>query len=155
MAISGFYKSGEHGDLGAYVKAYVRLPRLGVQELLDFLVDSGSDRTILHPDANLILRNPRHRLRSGMRGIATGIGGTRTYYSEPAVLAFEDDQSFFLQCNLDIFVADPGESDIAQWTPTLLGRDFLNLCDVRLNHSAGIVSLAPLNVNASGFVLPP
>ena len=155
MAISGFYKSGEHGDLGAYVKAHVRLPRLGVQDVLDFLVDSGSDRTILHPDANLILRIPLHRLRSGRRGIAAGIGGTRNYYSELAVLAFEDDQSSFLQCNLDVFVAEPGESDVAQWAPTLLGRDFLNLCDVRLNHAAGIVSLAPLNIDRSGAIQLP
>ena len=39
---------------------------------------------------------------SGRRGISAGIGGTRNYYSEPAVLAFEDGQSSFLQCILDV-----------------------------------------------------
>lgn len=127
---------------------------MGVQDWVDFLVDSGSDRTILHPDVNLAIRIPYHRLHSGRRGLAIGIGGSRVYYSELCELVFEDDQYNSLQCNLEIFVADIDRPDSSPQVPSLLGRDFLNLCDVRLNHSRGLVSLDPLNVDR-GFVLPP
>ncbi len=133
----------------------MRFPRLGIQDWVELLVDSGSDRTILHPDANLAVKIPYHRLRSGSRGIAAGIGGTQNYYSQPGVLIFEDDQYNFLQCNLDIFVAEIGASALMQEVPSLLGRDFLNLCDVRLNHAQNLVTLNPLNVDSGGIILPP
>lgn len=136
------------------MRARMRLPRLGVQEWVELLVDSGADRTILHPDVNLAVRIPYHRLRSGNSGRATGIGGSRNYYSEPCRLIFEDDLFNSLQCNLEIFVADIDAPDSLPQVPSLLGRDFLNLCDVRLNHSLNLVSLDPLNVE-NGFILPP
>ena len=137
--------------MGPYVRARLRFPRLGVQDWVEFLVDSGADRTILHPGVNLAIRIPYHRLRSGSKGIATGIGGSRNYYLEPCVLVFEDDQSDLLQCRLTIFIADSTESELV---PSLLGRDFLNLCDVRLNHARNLVALEPLNVDSS-FIRPP
>ena len=100
----------------------------------------------------MAVRIPYHRLRSGNRGIATGIGGARNYYSEPGVLVFEDDQFNSLQCNLEIFVADIGAPDSLQQIPSLLGRDFLNLCDVRLNYHTGLVSLEPANLSAYGKI---
>ena len=139
--------------MGPYVRARMRLPQLGVQDWVDLLVDSGSDKTILHPDVNLAIRIPYHRLRSGRRGLAIGIGGSRIYYSELCELVFEDDQYNLLQCNLEIFVADIDGPDSSPQVPSLLGRDFLNLCDVRLNHAHNLVTLAPLNVERD-FVLP-
>lgn len=59
--------------------------------------------------------------------------------------------SNILQCNLIIFLAESSESN---QVPSVLGRDFLNLCDVRLNHSRNLVNLDPLNVE-SGFILTP
>ena len=97
-------------------------------------------------------RIPYHRLQNNNRGMATGIGGTWEYYSEPAVLGFEDEQSPFLQCELDIFIAETSGPVASRSVPSLLGRDFLNLCDVRLNHSASIVALDPLNIDGSGMI---
>ena len=48
----------------------------------------------------------------------------------------------------------PDARQFGQLFPSLLGRDFLNLCDVRLNHARSIVALDPLNVE-NGFILPP
>ena len=128
----------------------MRFPRLGVQDWVELLVDSGADRTILHPDLNFAIRIPYHRLYSGNRGIATGIGGSRNYYSEPCVLVFEDDKGDLLQCHLTVFIAELNQPETV---PSLLGRDFLNLCDVRLNYSRDLVALDPLNVD-SGFIQP-
>ena len=79
----------------------------------------------------------------------------RRYYSEPGTLVFEDDQYNFLQCRLDVFVPEAGEPASPDEVPSILGRDFLNLCDVRLNYTQSLVALAPLNVDGSGLVLPP
>ena len=71
------------------------------------------------------------------------------------MLSFLDDQSFYRRCFLDIFIADVSESTIFQENVPLLGRDFLNLCDVRLNHAQNLVTLNPLNVDSGGIILPP
>ena len=55
----------------------------------------------------------------------------------------------------NIFIADVSESSIFQESASLLGRDFLNLCDLRLNHAQNLVALTPLNVDAGGIILPP
>jgi hypothetical protein len=118
---------------------------------MQFLVDSGSDRTILHPDVNLAIRIRYHRLRSSETGVITGIDGARTYYAERGILFFDDAESNILQCDLIISLAESIESD---QVPSILGRDFLNLCDVRFNHAQNLVALAPLNVDGGGFILP-
>ena len=71
------------------------------------------------------------------------------------MLSFLDEQSRYLRRFLNIFIADVATSAVMEESPSLLGRDFLNLCDVRLNHPADIVALYPLNVDPGGFILPP
>ena len=80
----------------------------------------------------------------------TGIAGSRTYYAQQGILSFEAAELNILNCNLIVFISESSESEPL---PSLLGRDFLNLCDVRLNHSQNIVSLDPLNVE-NGFIQP-
>ena len=82
------------------------------------------------------------------------MGGEDRFFSEQAILTFpgEGNQSFGYMLDIDIW--RPDSRRFGHLLPSLLGRDFLNLCDVRLNHSQDLVSLDPLNVE-SGFVLPP
>ena len=56
---------------------------------------------------------------------------------------------------VDVDIWRPDFNRLAQLLPSLLGRDFLNLCDVRLNHSAGVVALEPVNVDDSGGIVSP
>ena len=82
-----------------------------------------------------------------------GIGGEQLCFLERGMLSFQDDP-FMYRYFLDIFIADVRASMGPQERPSLLGRDFLNLCDVRLNHARNLVALEPLNVD-SGFIRPP
>lgn len=84
---------------------------------------------------------------------SVGIGGTQQYYSETGVLTF-DVESSVVRCDVDIRIAVYG-TGASDRIPSLLGRDFLNLCDVRLNYSQDLVALARLNVDSSGLILPP
>ena len=59
-----------------------------------------------------------------------------------------------MACYIDIDICHQDARTSLQNIPSLLGRDFLNLCDVRLNHAAGVVALDPLNID-DGFILVP
>ena len=69
----------------------------------------------------------------------------------PGTLAFEIGPFSYIRCHLDISIARE-DSLAPEGIPSLLGRDFLNLCDVRLNYHAGLVSLKPGNVNIYGEI---
>lgn len=49
MPIQGFFKTGIQLLPAPYVQALVILPRLQVSAQVDFLIDTGSDTTNLHP----------------------------------------------------------------------------------------------------------
>ena len=109
---------------------------------------------MLHPGRGSEIQIPFHLLHSHRMGQAIGLGGTWRYFSESCVLSFEDDRPSYVRRHLDIFIAEPGWPAEYQERPSILGRDFLNLCDVRLNHAQNLVTLDPLNVE-SGFILSP
>ena len=71
------------------VEGRLVIPRLGVSYRVAFLVDTGADRTCLHPMDGIQAGIPFARLRDGVT--VGGIGGQSTYYEEPAILLFADD----------------------------------------------------------------
>ena len=81
-----------------------------------------------------------------------GIGGTQRYYSVPGTLSFEIAPDSYIRCHLDINIVRD-DSLAPDGIPSLLGRDFLNLCDVRLNYHDGLVSLEPVNLNEYGEIV--
>ena len=68
---------------------------------------------------------------------------------------FRDEGGQAFQWMVDVDIWRPDFNRLAQLLPSLLGRDFLNLCDMRLNHSAGVVALEPVNVDDSGGIVSP
>lgn len=153
MAIWGRYKTIDGKDRGPYVSAYLFFPRLDVYGSVEFLVDSGADSTMLRPARDLEIVIPYHQLRTDVYGMATGLGGQQRCFIEQCMLSFRDEQSRYVWRFLNIFIADVATSVVMQESPSLLGRDFLNFCDVHLNYAENLVSLDPLNVDA-GFILP-
>ena len=154
MAIFGRYKTVDGKDKGPYVSAYLFFPRLDVYGPAEFLVDSGADSTMLRPARDLEIIIPYHLVRTDVYGVATGVGGQQRCFIEQCMLSFRDEQYRYVRRFLNIFIAEVATSAVMEASPSLLGRDFLNLCDVRLNHVQNLVSLDPLNVE-SGFILPP
>ena len=149
MVIHGFYKPIPPATPSPYVSAYVSLPRFDVQRQVDFLIDSGATGVMLHSDDVRDMNIPIELLRANAGRNSLGIGGVQRYFSEPGSLSFGVGAST-LRCNLNIHIID--DRAARSRIPSLLGRDFLNLCDVRLNYHAGLVSLAPVSVNDYGEI---
>ena len=109
-----------------FVKARVTIPRFGVQREVDFLVDTGADRTCVnHRDVAYMGLFPEI-LRGSERAYSEGVGGGSQYFRENARLEFLDTDDG--QSNGQAFrllIADL--SDTPSPIPSLLGRDILNL----------------------------
>ena len=98
------------------------------------------------------MRIPQDLLRqTGRLQESIGIGGTQHYYSVTGTLSFEIGPGSYIRCHLDINIAEDG-SNTTDVIPSLLGRDFLNLCDVRLNYSTGLIAMEPVNLNEYGEI---
>ena len=152
MALVGFYRLEEDAPPAPYITAQVVLPGLGVAAEVNFLIDTGSDVTFLHPEDVGQLGIDFRQLNSGALERAAGIGGGSGYYRETATLTFQDSAGLELSCDLDVFINPQPPPDL-QDAPSLLGRDFLNRCDVRLNRSLSLARLEPVNL-ADTAILP-
>ena len=103
------------------VKARVNLPRLGVVGDVNFLIDTGTDATILHPTDADDLHCPFDELSNPT--VSTSAGGLHTYYAETAVVSFYDGEARYdFRINLQIGKPHP----VTDGLDSLLGRDVLN-----------------------------
>ena len=152
MTLVGFYHSEADEPPAPYITARVVLPGLGVAADVDFLIDTGSDVTILHPEDVNRLGIDYRQLNPGTLEATVGIGGESDYYRESATLTFQDSSGVELSCELDVFILQ-GPAPALLDAPSLLGRDFLNRCDVRLNRSQSLARLEPVNL-ADTAILP-
>ena len=109
-----------------FVRVLITIPRLGIQNEVELLVDTGADGTCLnHRDAANMELFPEV-LRESEMTYATGVGGSSRYFREDARLVFldaDDDPPRAYPVRLQI--ADL--SDTPTPIPSLLGRDILNL----------------------------
>ena len=118
------------------IECTVSLPRFGLSGQVTFLVDTGSDTTILHPDAAADLGCPFHLLDNPAEFISAG--GVLLYYTEPAVLSFNRVDGGTSEFVIDISVAKP--DPVTDDLDSLLGRDLLN--QVRMEYDFGQNHLA-------------
>ncbi len=109
-----------------FVKVRVTIPRLGVQSEVDFLVDTGADRTCVnHRDAAYMGLFPEI-LRGSEMTRGEGVGGGARYFMEDARIEFiETDDERPYEHTLSLLIADL--SDTPSPIPSLLGRDILHL----------------------------
>ena len=108
-------------DRSPYVKARVNLPLLGALGEVDFLVDTGTDTTILHPTDARDLRCPFDELSNPVD--VTSAGGLQTYYAETAVVSFYDGEVRY-DFRINIHIGKP--HPVTDGLDSLLGRDVLN-----------------------------
>ena len=109
-----------------FVRVLITIPRLGIQNEVEFLVDTGADYTCVnHRDAVNMGLFPEV-LRESEMTHATGIGGSSRYFVEDARLEFLDtDDEPPREYPVSLRIADL--SDTPMPIPSLLGRDILNL----------------------------
>lgn len=106
-----------------YLRCRLSLPRLGViADDITFLVDTGADTSYLHPGDGSALGVPFDLLQGCLR--SQGIGGTASYFQEPAVLIFIDESTAqYHGYRININIAKPG--DVSDRIPSLLGRNVI------------------------------
>jgi len=141
VAIEGYFDSS--GEPAPYVGGSVYLPRLGVGNRVEFLLDTGADATTLHPvDA--------HKL--GIDGSAlgpasfqtSGVGGQARYTPEYAIVSFYDkDAEDWRSFRIQVYIPSPENEHSAGSLPSLLGRDILNRCHCTLDAAENHVVLEP------------
>ena len=98
--IVGYFAS----DGSPHVNARLNLPQLGVVGDIDFLVDTGSDITILHPTDGSDLHCPYDELSNPVA--ITSAGGPHTYFAEPAVCSFYDGETRY-DVRVDVHIGSP------------------------------------------------
>ena len=119
-----------------YVRAHLALPRLGVAGSFDFLVDTGAASTVLHPRDGAGLDCPFNQLVMPIE--FEGVGGTQTYYLEPAMLKLgdSDDMDPF---SIQLSIAKPAPS--VDRLDSLLGRDVLNRLRMEYDFPQGLLGI--------------
>ena len=136
--ISGYFDE----DKRPYIEARLIIQRLAVDGFVQFLVDTGSDSTALHP-----MDGQRLQCRFDLLGDpydVTGIGGGGEYYPEGGTtIILAGVEMPYLFENLTIDIAKPGgESDDL---PSLLGNDLLEHLRMDYHRSAGQLHFYPLD----------
>ena len=127
-----------------YVECRLIIPRLDVDHRTLFLVDTGADRTCLHPRDAGRARISAEQLGTGME--SSGIGGASLYHPEPSLLSF-DDQSHIRVYVVDLLIAAPHEAN--QGLPSLLGRDVINQWYMQYDPTGGKLHFAVRNADYS------
>jgi hypothetical protein len=111
---------------------------------LDFLVDTGSTHTCVHPeDAKGRLGISDSMLSSSLlwpslRG-SHGVGGTAMSYVHPAVYGFRHDDGRFQQFHDEVHIAAPTRAN--ERFPSLLGWDILRYFRLELDYIEQRVTL--------------
>ena len=154
MAIQGYFNPANRLTSAPCVQAAIDFPRLRVGGRIRFLIDTGSYNTTPHLSDVTELGIDHRSLNPDSKSYSSGIGGSMGYYSEPAWLLFVEPDGTRQFCELDINICEATNEPAAQILPSLLVRDFLNLCALTVDHFNDAIRLEPHNVIDS-FVLPP
>lgn len=125
--IRGFFK----GDLG-FVNAHLISNSLGIDETLEFAVDTGASKTVILDKDAITLGIDYKKLKRCERDFI-GIGGSiKTYIIEDSILLFKSEREE-VKIEMPVFVLRHPlkEMDAAEKTkvlriPSLLGRDVIN-----------------------------
>jgi hypothetical protein len=114
---------GRFGDTSGrpHIEGRLSVPRIGISADISFVIDTGSDYTVLMPlDAARISLDYS---RLGKEVDAVGIGGLSRDFVEDALIAFTDGIAVFIY-ETSLHIASPSVDIIT--IPSILGRDIIN-----------------------------
>ena len=129
-----------------YVRGRLTIPLLGVNGGVNFLLDTGADRTTMHPADGERLRCRFDKLEDP--DVVNGVGGTQECYSADAIVTlFGNEADYHYIITIDIVKPspDPKRNRILQRLPSLLGNDLLDYFDLRYIRRQNIINLTALD----------
>ena len=132
--ITGYFDQDE-----PYVQGRVIINRLGIDDYVDFLVDTGAYSTVLHPmDGSRM--GCRYEMLTGEPESVYGIGGSQDCYPEAATVVFaDDDGEYQFELIIDVVPPGPDSGAVVNQLPSLLGRDFINFRLLHYDRSGDLV----------------
>lgn len=113
-----------------WVKAEIKIPRLGEKRSITFLADTGADVTSLSVrDAQRLLGKRGIRQLGGLQDLS-GVGGKALYFKEPAQIVFRHEDNTVEGFGFELRIAKPsrkGSKKLQQQLrlPSLLGKDII------------------------------
>ena len=123
---------GRFGDTSGrpYLEARIVFPGLGVAGHISFLVDTGADRTIIHPIDGARIGVDYGKLV--WSASAVGVGG-RTVKQAPerALVVFSQPDKALYVYELDVLIVPQDNVATSMRIPSLLGRDILDRWEMR------------------------
>ena len=109
------------------VTGVVQINEMGIECVVDFLVDTGADATCMHYPDVAVAGIDQDRLKEvGVLREFGGIGGDAKYRQVSADITFEDTDRRSRTYAIELLVADTSQETMGE-RPSLLGRDILDL----------------------------
>ena len=109
------------------VKGVVQIYELGIECVVDFLLDTGADVTCMHyPDVIVAGVDQSHLREVGVLREFGGVGGDANYRQVSADITFEDTDLRSRIYTTETLVADVSQEGLGE-RPSLLSRDILDL----------------------------
>lgn len=127
-----------------YIEGRLIFPRLQIRGDISFLVDTGSDRSLLNPVDGNRLRIDYSRL--GDEEDSVGVGGISRNYQEREVLVFSEPRRVLYIYTVNLAIAPPSP-DIMD-LPTLLGREILDQWRLVCEPTRGILTATVRSADA-------
>ena len=116
-----------------YVQGRLTLPRLHIEGLVEFLVDTGADITSLHQPDVENLRIPQDQLAE--QTSVLGVGGLGVYLTEEAVLLFNEGDGTIRGYHVKLAITPSRPSGLH--LPSLLGQDVLRRWNLHHDPTTG------------------
>jgi predicted aspartyl protease len=107
-----------------YIEAFLRIPSLGVEGLVTFLIDTGADSTVLFPGDAKRLNISESDLSECDRDHSLGTSGPSCDYVVPAVLIVTEENGVSHAYSIELRI--PEYDPELMIIPSLIGRDVLN-----------------------------
>lgn len=146
MTVKGYFPTGFHEMPAPYVQAFLVLPRLILQGLVNFMIDTGADNTTLSLVDVERMNLDYRRLRRDSLTPVIGIGGTQYFYGEEAVILMRDENSQIYNFQIHIHIPKRGvrsQANRQRKLPSILGRDIINQIKTTIDFHDGVVDLVP------------
>ena len=109
------------------VTGVVQINELGIECVVDSLLDTGADATCMHYPDVAVAEVDQDRLKEiGVLREFGGVGGDAKYRQVSADITFEDTDRRSRTYAIEMLVADVSQETMGE-RPSLLGRDILDL----------------------------
>ena len=116
------------------------VPRLGRQADVEFLVDTGAQSTLLHPDALALLRiSPNADVFRQQATTSRGLGGRHSHFIDACDLFLPNHDGVYDRLTLPIRFARPSATNAT--LPSLLGSDVLHYYRMTFEPAANIFTM--------------